>query len=324
MNCISNFAEDTQVLIGTNIIKKNKIIISRVLETNVQQSYKGLTLMLQHELANGGKPLVELQLSPIEALESIATNESRKLGHIIGILPFVIRELPKEKLELFPKEPKKIILDEKRGISYVEYITHLRHLWLYLGTVVFSYAVWSKCKPGFKFFIGSEIPSVRSTIALKRSGNSNDPEKENDTVEDLYYIQMEKNGIGLDGNFYKAIVGNADFDNYLLDETMQSRAEKSSQNDFQAILKKGEDIERKLFSNVELRNALEKNKLQTFICPLSKEFQIPSVFSMWNSMFEKIKIETESVDLDKILTDIGKRQEEIELYLAKIREIIEK
>jgi hypothetical protein len=330
---LKDFVEETQNLLLSNIYKENKIIISRVLETNVQKAYSGLTLALQHVLNNGDKPLVELQLSPLKALESIASNESEKLAHIIRTLPFIIKKIPKEKLEMFPKEPKKIILDEKRGISYLEYITHLRHLWLYLGTVVFSYALWSKCKPNFKFYFGNETPSVRSTIALKQSGNSNDPEKDNDIVEDLFYIQMEKNGIGLDGSYYKVLVGKSDFDNQLREETMESRVDKSSQDDdFQAILADGEDIERKLFSNVKLRNALEENKLEKFIeknklekfsCPLSKEFQIPSVVSMWNSVFEKIKIETESVDIAKVLIDIGKRQDGIELYLATIRDKIE-
>ena len=318
---LKDFTQETQNLLLSNIYKANKIIISRVLETNVQRAYSKLTFALQSELAKGSKPLVELQLSPLESLESIAKNESEKLAEVIKILPFVIKKFPKDKLEKFPKEPKNIILDERRGISYVEYITHVRHLWLYLGTVVFSYAVWCKCKPNFKFYFGNETPSVRGTIALKRSGITNDPEKDNDMVEDLFYIQMGKNGIGLDGNFYRVLVGKSDFDNYLCQEAVDSRVEKASQADFQDILSKAEGIESKLFSNAKLQNALEKNKLEMFDCPLSREFQIPSVVSMWNSMLENI--ETESPNITQMLSEIGKRQDGIELYLAKIRDTIE-
>jgi hypothetical protein len=301
---LEDFADKTINLIVSNILKENRLIISRVLETNVKKAFGEMPLMLQYVLNRNGRPLVELQLTPVDMLEIIAENESKRISDHIKIFPTT----------------KKLTLDEKRGISTLKEITCLRHLWLYTGTVLFSYILQSKFNPNFKFYLGDNVPTARDTIALKRSGGSLDSDKEDDVIQDVFYVQIEENGIGLDGSFYK-FTGTSDFDHSLYNETKRGRHENATKEDFLKILADGEILEKRLLDNVKLKVALEKQKLDILNCPLSREFQIPSVVNMWKDMLNETKLD--SINVHDLMVDIGKLQEKIELYLARIRISVE-
>jgi hypothetical protein len=303
---LEDFASKTINLLVTNILKENRLIISRVLETNVAKAFGEMVLMMQYViLSKNGRPLVELYLTPIERLEDIGKGESKKIGETLKNL-----SLTKD-ISL----AKELILNKNRGISTLDYVTQLRHLWLYCGTVTFAYALHSKFDSNFKFCFGNKSTSARDTIALNRSIGSSDTEKYNDDIRDLFYVQIDENGVGLDGVFYK-FVGTSDFGEKLREETVMDRFEHSSKNEFLKIFDFAEEMEKRLFNNLKLRNAIENEKLDIG-CSLSKEFQIPSVINMWKSVLESIT--PNDVNMNNFLSYVGTMQNKIELYLSKIK-----
>ena len=65
--------------------------------------------------------------------------------------------------------PKEQILTKHSSISDIDYVTHLRHLCLYLGIITFCYALTVALPLNFKFYHGSSILSARCTIVLDES-----------------------------------------------------------------------------------------------------------------------------------------------------------
>ena len=172
------------------------------METNVVDAFGEMAPKLQEVLNSNKKPMIEFQLLPIDELESVAKNESERLGYLLS------KGIPRE-----------MILDPNRGISNVGYMTQLRHLWLYLGTVTFAYALSVKCTSNnFRFYCNEGALTARGTIVQRPSKSSSmDSEKQDCKFIDTFYVRLDKNGIGLDRSFYK-FVGRSDFDGRLYDE----------------------------------------------------------------------------------------------------------
>ena len=300
-------AEQTKNLIATSLFENNKVIISRVIETNVANAFGQTVEMLENIVSENGNPLIEFQLAPIESLEGIAINESNVIRH---------------KLSMNKYSEKDLILPNNRGISYIPYVTQLRHLWLYLGTIVFAYSMCLKYPNIFKFYFGSKIPSVRDTIAIKRPEKSNDPDKEDEIIESIF-VQIHENEIGLDGHFYR-LGGSDEFNYHLLWETKTSRKKRSNENidTFCKILDDGIKMEEDLFcSNTKLLNTLKKTNLDILNCQVNKNIGVPSIANMWKNKLMEVGKESKSTD---ILMEIGTLQSKIELYMANIRSQLEK
>lgn len=143
------------------------------METNVVDAFGEMAPKLQQVLSNNKKPMIEFQLLPIEKLEAVAKNESERLGYLLS------KGIPRE-----------LILDPNRGISNVGYMTQLRHLWLYLGTITFAYALSVKCKfNNFRFYCSNGALTARGTIAQRTFKSSSlDSEKQDCEFIDTFYV----------------------------------------------------------------------------------------------------------------------------------------
>jgi hypothetical protein len=327
---LKDFGQLTRESINNNISFGNRIIISRVIESNVNGAFGTIPQKLQEAFNKDYNPLIQLYLSPLDSLSDSAKNEADDLKFLLS-----------------KGCPKNLILKEDRGISPEYHITQLRYLWLYLGTITFAYA-FSRWQPNyFSFHYSNNIPSARCTIIEKKSVREKiAPELTPSDLGDTFYIQLHKDGVGFDGSCYKYF-GESQFDHDLYKE-FNTNSKIKSINEITEIYNESSNIENKILCdaiakvkednhNYKFIKALKDNesilieRLKQANFKLSyvyeKEFNVLSFANIWRDYYIKNMSSNDSwklEDINQYLGQITYIQASIDLYLSKIRKPIEK
>jgi hypothetical protein len=316
---LQKFGQVTRSSIENNIHFGNRIILSRVVESNARDAFTNIPQKLQEAIDNNYNPLVQLYLSPVNTLEKSAKNEADDLSYLLS-----------------KGCPKDIILNKERGISPIYQITQLRYLWLYLGTISFAYA-FNKWQPKhFYLHYGNETPSARCTLIEEKSPDKQvDPESDVSTLGDTFFIQMPENGVGFDGVCYKYF-GESQFDHDIYKEFVSGGSLKSEGDILNYIYNDAYEIEKKVLrSHPQLVDSLKQNKFvlidglkhNNLKVPYieEKEFRVPSVVDMWKE-YSLTDIKTASSKKEDVvghMNKIGACQDTIDVYLATTRKSIE-
>ena len=326
-----DFGKVTRQSVDNEISWGNRIIISRVIESNVNGAFGSIPQKLKDALDDDKKPLVQLFLAPIDSLRESAKKEADDLQFLLS-----------------KGCPQDFLLKENRGISPLYFITQLRYLWLYLGTVTFAYA-FSRWQPNYFYFhFNNKTPSARCTIIeKKRSSKRISPETNPSEFGDVFFIQLHENGVGFDGSCYKYF-GESQFDHDLYKEFTTGSILKST-DEINEIYNECSKIENRIIHDSVLE--IEKNKLlynsklvkvfkdnepiiinqlkqSVFDTDNSyeKEFNVLSFTNIWREYNCKHIIPNDNLkleDMNRIIGQITDLQIYIDTYLSKIRKPIE-
>lgn len=301
---LEDFVQRTAKFIKTNISAGSRIIVSRVLETNVEATFSSIYQDLVDSINKGNQPIIELQLVPIASLSSIAKNESDRLAYLVS-----------------KGCPKHLLLSQDKGISTISPITHLRHTWLYLGTATFAYAFHKKYDKNFRFFYGNTIPSARDTLILKKPGTELRDSENYTTPKETLFVQLKENAIGLDGVFYQD-KGKTDLDKKLYEETINARIELSSKNDFDRMYVEAMKIENTLYANNSFLHKEISTDVNLMEIEKNPEFgELPSATKFWEGIFKKIH--NDEISIQELLQLIKAKQDSIDKSLAGVRKTLE-